>query len=124
MTTDTPGLIAAALAELKAATSAQARAISRLETALEQAVQQGLQSLPATDAPPCEHRRAHRPGVARRIDSDPELQTFIRARIERMTFAQVAEDVAAHFPPERRVRRSAIHAWWKRENRALGRFGS
>lgn len=44
-----------------------------------------------------------------------ELQAFIRARIDRLTFVEIADEVAAHFPLARRVRRSAIHAWWKRE---------
>ena len=66
---------------------------------------------------PTDHRRAHRPGVQRKIDADPELQTFIRARIDRLTFTEMADEIAAHFPPARRVRRTAIHAWWKREKK-------
>ena len=115
--TEVAPLISAALAELKAAHAAQDRAITRLEMALQQAVQQGLQHLPASEALPTDHRREHRPGVQRKIDADPELLTFIRARIDRLTFEQIAAEVADHFPPERRVRRSAIHAWWKRETK-------
>jgi hypothetical protein len=43
---------------------------------------------------------------------DPELQAFIRARITRLTFAEIAQDVTRAFPPTRRVGKSAIHAWW------------
>lgn len=114
-------LISASLAELRASHAAQERAITRLETALQQGVQQGLQHLPVSEALPSEHRREHRPGVQRRIDADPELRTFIRARIDRLTFVEIADEVAAHFPPARRVRRSAIHAWWKRETKRQGK---
>jgi hypothetical protein len=48
-------------------------------------------------------------------DADPELAAFIRARIDRMTFHQLAAAVAAHFPPVRRVGKSAIHSWWQRQ---------
>jgi len=34
-----------------------------------------------------------------------------------MTFVQIAEAVADHFPPARRVGKSAIHAWWQRNKR-------
>ncbi len=122
--TEVAPLISAALAELKAAHAAQDRAITRLEMALQQAVQQRLQHLPASEALPTDHRRAHRPGVQRKIDADPELQTFIRARIDRLTFVEIADDIAAHFPPARRVRRSAIHAWWKREAEGQSRRSS
>lgn len=118
--TELASLISAALTELNASHAAQDRAIARLETALQQALQQGLQHLPASEALPTEHRRAHRPGFPRRIDADLELQIFIRARIDRLTFAQIADDIAAHFPPARRVRSTAIHSWWKREKKSMG----
>jgi hypothetical protein len=117
--TDVAPLISAALAELTAAHAAQDRAITRLEMALQQAVQRGLQHLPASEALPTDHRRAHRPGFPCRIDADPELKTFIRARIDRLTFAQIADDIASHFPPARRVRSTAIHSWWKREKKSM-----
>lgn len=75
-------------------------------------------AFPAPTAPPSDHRRDHRPGVPAKIDSDPELQAFIRARIDRLTFAQIAGDVAATFPPGRRVAKSAIHDWWQRTRKA------
>lgn len=117
-------LISAALAELKASLAAQQRAITRLEGALQQAVKQGLEHLPASEAPPSEHRREHRPGKPRKIDADPELQTFIRARIDRLTYEEIQAEVEAHFPPARRVRRSAIHTWWHREKRRLRSAGA
>lgn len=45
------------------------------------------------------------------LSTDLELQDFIVARIDRMTFVQIAAEVADHFPPERCVRKTAIHAW-------------
>jgi hypothetical protein len=43
------------------------------------------------------------------------LRAFITARIDRLTFYQLADAVAAHFPPERHLKKTAIHAWWKRQ---------
>ncbi|MCA3441481.1 MAG: hypothetical protein IOC80_09230 [Rhodobacter sp.] len=85
----------------------------RLQAAVEQGVEDSVQRLPLPAVPVSNHRREHRPGRPRIISSDPVLQAFIVARIDRMTFDQIAEDVARHFPPERRVRKSAIHSWWK-----------
>lgn len=86
-----------------------------LEALLTNHIKDRLSQLPSCDVPTSEHRRAHRAGHAPKIDSDPELQAFIRARIDRLTFEQIASDVKAHFPPERGVGKSAIHAWWKRD---------
>jgi hypothetical protein len=72
-------------------------------------------SLPPTLA---EHRRAHRSGVPARITSDPELEAFIRARIDRLTFAEIVAEVAANFPPDRRTSMAALSRWWK-ANRQL-----
>jgi hypothetical protein len=113
MTTDVRALISASLGEMKAAHAAQARASSRLELALEATVQEGFNALPSCNVPPSEHRRAHRPGKARIIPADPALQAFIRARIDSLTYVQIAAEVAAHFPPSRRVGKSAIQDWWK-----------
>lgn len=116
MTTDIRALISASLSEMKASHAAQARALSRLELAFEATVQEGFNALPSCDVPASDHRRAHRPGRARIIPADPELQAFIRARIDSMTFVQIAAEVAAHFPPARRVGKSAIGDWWKHTN--------
>ena len=107
-------LLSAALAELQASKTALARSQAFLEQAIEEAIQHGIHALPAATAPACEHRRKHRPGKPAKIDSDPELQTFILARLDRMTFTQIADEVRAHFPEARRVGKSAIHAWWQK----------
>lgn len=64
--------------------------------------------------PVTEHRRRHRLGRPAKIETDPELKAFIIARIDRMTFEQVASDVATHFPKDRRVGKSAIHDRWQK----------
>lgn len=103
-----------ALADLRASHAAQSRAIDALEAALHAGLQQGLNALPEPSVPTSEHRRAHRPGVPAKIDSDPELQAFIAARIDRLTFVQIAAEVAETFPPARHVGKTAIHDWWRR----------
>lgn len=58
------------------------------------------------------HRRAHRMGRPAKIAVDSELQAFVNARFDTLTFEQIAKEVADNFPPERRVSLSAIHRWW------------
>lgn len=61
------------------------------------------------------HRLEHRMGRPSKLDSDPELTAFVRARIETMTFKQIADAVKANFPPDRRISLSSVHRWWMRE---------
>lgn len=105
-----------ALAELRASHVAQGRAIHVLETALQTSLQQGLNALPEPLAPVSEHRREHRPGKAPKIAGDPELQAFIAARVDRLTFEEIASDVAGHFPANRRVGKTAIWEWWRKSH--------
>lgn len=63
---------------------------------------------------PSQHLREHRPGRPKKLAADPELRAFVEARFNRMTFDQIADDVAQNFPPERQVKRSAIHDWYRR----------
>jgi len=111
---DPLGNLSDGLAEAKAAQAALDRAITALQEAFQRAVQGGLNALPTKIPTPSEHRREHRPGRAPKIESDPDLQAFILARIERMTFTEFAADVANHFPEARRVGKSAIHDWWRK----------
>lgn len=94
------------------------RVLTRLETTLESlreaALQDRLSRLPACDVPVTEHRREHRMGRVPKIDSDPELQAFITARLDRLTYQQIATDIAAHFSPDRRVHPATVHRWAQR----------
>lgn len=125
-------LIADLRAQLATATatdlSAKARAaLIRAERTVETIVQQGVvdfaNGLPICDLPENEHLAAHRPGRPPKITTDPELQSFIAARATRMTFQQLATEVAEHFPKERRVGKSAIHAWWQKYGKKRDRPG-
>lgn len=73
-------------------------------------LENGIENLPLSDQPVTDHRREHHMGRVPKIESDPELQAFVLARIDRLTHAQLAQEVAEHFPEPRRVGKSAIHA--------------
>jgi hypothetical protein len=102
---DARALAQDALAHLDAARDA----LTGLSTALEGSVQSPVEG--------SSWRASHRPGTPPRIEADPELRAFILARIDRLTFDAVVSEVAAHFPPERRVSRSALHRWWHRHGK-------
>ncbi len=116
MTEQEAAEIEAAWREIKAGHDAIGRGLERLLASVKGGVKEGFNGLACT-APPSEHRAAHRPGKPPKISTDPDLQAFVEARIDRLTFAEIAAAVAAHFPPKRRVGRSAIHAWWKKRRR-------
>jgi hypothetical protein len=63
------------------------------------------------------HRRPHRTGFPAKLDADPELAAFVAARLDHMTYEAVAQAVAQHFPPDRRVTRSAILRRWSKRRR-------
>ncbi|KHQ53004.1 hypothetical protein [Mameliella alba] len=99
---------------------AEAERAELLEGGVQQPVHSPVKGLPA----PCAHRRAHRPGRPAKIDTDAELRAFILARIDALTFPQLEAEVAKAFPPARRVRKSAIHAWWTKHRKALAAHAS
>lgn len=105
-----------ALAKLRASHAAQARAITALEAAIEVSLQQGLNALPQPSALISQHRREYRPGPPPKITGDPELQAFITTHIDRMTFDEIAAEVAQHFSPRRRVGKTAIREWWRKSH--------
>jgi hypothetical protein len=109
--------VKAILSQIEAEARAGAGALDRLAEAtqaLQTAIHQGVEPAfnPPSTAPAW--RAAHRSGTPARIDSDPELQAFIRARIADHTFHQIIAAIAAEFPPERRTSRSALSRWWRR----------
>lgn len=98
---------------LDAATAKNNEAIALVQAGLNGALNTRLKGLPICDVPLTEHRRQHKFGRVAKIDTDPELRAFILARVERMTFSEIADAVASHFPQNRRIGRSAIYEWWK-----------
>ena len=103
-----------ALTEIRVMQAAFKRLETTLETVRERAVQGRTTILPPCDVPVTEHRREHRSGVPSIIDSNPALQAFILARIDRMTFKQVADEIAQHFPPGLHIHQSTIHRWFQK----------
>lgn len=95
--------VAKTLDGAKASTS---RLISALETGFKAPLNAPSSAL--------QHRAEHRMGVPSRLDTDPELQAFVLARIELMTYKQVVAEVAASFPPDRRTSVSAVQRWWRK----------
>jgi hypothetical protein len=87
-------------------------ALSRLAISLST----GLKT-PVKDDVKAAHRREHRRGVVAKIATDSELQAFIAARFDTLTFDQIAKEVAQNFTHERRVSRSSIHRWWLKSQR-------
>jgi len=57
-------------------------------------------------------RQASRPARISKLDTDAELRVFVLARIDHLSFEQIAHAVARVFPAERCLGKSAIHAWW------------
>ena len=93
--------------------AANARTINTLEGALSQAVKGGVNTPLTAVEINAAHRRAHRKGVVSRIQSDPELEAFIRARIASQAFTAIVKEVDAAFPPDRRTSVSATSRWWR-----------
>lgn len=87
-------------------------AVASLATDLSSSVQ-----TPVKDDVKAAHRRAHRTGHPAKLAADSELRSFVTARLDTLTFDQIADEVAKHFPPERRVSRSSIHRWWLKSRR-------
>jgi len=119
MATDEPGTALAVLAQIRAQARAGAEALdglNRAAEALEGIIQEGLEGPfnGVFNALPNAAIRTHQRG---KIEQDPELQAFIRARCLTLTFPEVAAQVAANFPPERRVTTSSIHRWWHRRGK-------
>lgn len=105
-------------------TAAMARRAQRLVTEAGAAVSNLVTALstdlkaPVKEDVNAEHRRAHRKVRPAKIAADSELHSFIVARLDTLTFDQIAKEVAAQFPPNRRISRSSIHRWWLKSQRA------
>ncbi len=101
-------------------TLAQARAAHRLLADASAAMEGLVNTLSTGVKSPVEgdakaaHRHAHRMGRPAKIATDSELQAIVTARLDTLTFDQIAKEVAANFPPARRASRSSIHRWWQK----------
>lgn len=95
-------------------------ALAALNTAIKRAVNASFKEVLASDIPLTDHRKEHRSGKVAKLDVDPEVRSFVLARLDRMTFQAIADEVADHFPKTRRVGKSAIHSWWRRNLRQNG----
>jgi hypothetical protein len=83
-----------------------------LLTSLE-AAHQGLVKTPALrPVQPSQHLRERRPEPPQKNWPVTESRAFVEARFNRMTFEQIADDVAQHFQLDRRVGKFAIHDGW------------
>lgn len=93
--------------------------IERCQKALEKTAFSDLKTgieHPIESTPPLSmHRASHLRGGRSRLDTDPELLAFVRARIDRLTFAQIVDAVAGHFPSDRHTSISALHRWFHRQ---------
>lgn len=99
---------------LAAAMDQNHRLIATLKTALEAPVE-GPLNAPSTRAnPAAEHRRNHRRGTLSRITRDPEIEAFIRARLDTDTLSGIVAQIAATFPKERHISLSSLSRWWIR----------
>ena len=93
--------------------AANSRTITTLEAALDEAVKGAVNTNLTAVETRAAHRRWHSKGMPSRILSDPELEAFIRARIDTHTFAEIIKEADAAFPPNRRTSISAISRWWR-----------
>lgn len=89
---------------LDAARTEHDRAARALEAMADPAPESAASSLAFGLA---EHRRQHRSGTPSVLDA--ELRAFMVARIDRMTFRELTEALAAAFRPGRRTSISGLH---------------
>ncbi|MCA8878606.1 MAG: hypothetical protein KDA73_01350 [Rhodobacteraceae bacterium] len=111
----------AGLDQAQADLAAACAAVARLAALAEAKV---IAALPSSDVPVTAHRRAHRPGRPAQLDADPELRAFVLARIDSLTYQQIADEIALQYPLERRIGKSAIHHWWRRNQRGFTGSGN
>ncbi|WP_156114359.1 hypothetical protein [Paracoccus sanguinis] len=111
--------IDAAIAEIETICSGLMRLSDNLKRLRAAMAHKAIADLPDCDLPVTEHRRLHRSGAVPKIEHDPEMQSFILARVDRMTYQKIADAIAEHFPKDRHVHRATVHRWVKKRERAL-----
>lgn len=102
------------LSTLNTLVKIQTAVLTRLQTAIEMRKKARINDLPICTVPPTQHRREHRAGRPAKLDIDLEVQAFVVARVDRLTYSEIAAETATHFPKLRRVGKSAIQSWWTR----------
>ena len=108
-----------AMEETGAAVDLANRVQAALQTGFETPVEPPLNRPQNRDEILAAHLRSHRPGTLGKIASDPELEAFIRARIDTLTLKETVAAVTAAFPPDRHVSISAVNRWWLRTCKPL-----
>lgn len=106
------GDVLSVITECHAVAAALVGALGRIKEGLETGIQQG-----DLQAPHAFFDARRKPKS--RIEGDTELRDFILSRITRMTFKEVVTEVAATFPPHRRVSCSSLHRWWHSRGKFL-----
>ena len=113
----------AALGRAMDATSSAAqlagRAKEALRTGLETPLEGPSKSHVNRDEIHAAHRRSHRRGSLGKVASDPELEAFVRTRMQTMTLQETVAAVAATFAPDRHISVSSLNRWWLRTGKAL-----
>ncbi len=60
-----------------------------------------------------EHRKAHRFGTVPKTERFPELQPFILAGLDRLTYHKIAAAIKDHFPATHHISHATVHRWAK-----------
>ena len=110
---DAKRLAGAALADLNRAR----QSIERLSAAVEAPVKGVFNAPSNTCTDLASWRAAHRSGTPSKLDTDAELRAFVLSRITTLTYDQIVQAVAANFPPDRRISRSSLSRWWRRQSK-------
>ena len=111
------GLLHTAITATDAALALSRQLSNTLATGLQSTVKPPLNAPQTRDEILAAHRRLHRSGGPSKIESDPELQAFINARIDTQTYAKIVSAVRAHFPADRRTSIAAVGRWSQKRRR-------
>ena len=104
---------------LDEATALLAELRDNLTTGLQRPFERPLKPPSTRDEIHAAHRRNHQRGSLPKVASDPELELFILQRVDTLTLKEIVAEIAANFPPDRRVSISSVNRWWLRTGKAL-----
>ena len=103
---------------LAAAMDQNHRLIATLKSAPEGTVEAAFNAPSSRPNPAAEHLRNHRGDTLSRITRDPEVEAFIRARLDTTTLVNIVAAIAAiaaiaaTYPPQRHISMSSLSRWW------------